>query len=37
LPSDFIQEVKVACESSQVGKLSLLAEEADGFDWKFLH
>ena len=34
LPSDFIQEVKVACESSQVGKLSLLAEEAEGFDWK---
>jgi len=34
LPIDFVEEVKIAKESKQIGKLSLLALEADFFDWK---
>jgi hypothetical protein len=34
VPVDFAEEVKVACESNQVGKLSLLAFEAESFDWE---
>lgn len=34
IPADFTDEVKIACESTKVGKLSLLAAEADGFTWR---
>lgn len=35
LPPDFTQEVKLASESKQIGKLSLLAIETENFEWEF--
>lgn len=35
LPQDFIEEVEIAAGSGQLGKLSLLAAEVEGFAWKY--
>ncbi|MEO6327708.1 MAG: tetratricopeptide repeat-containing protein, partial [Ginsengibacter sp.] len=35
LPEDFIDEVRIAKDSGQAGRLSLLAFEAESFSWKF--
>lgn len=34
MPMDFMEEVKIAAESKQLGKLNLLAAEAESFGWK---
>ncbi len=34
LPQDFIDEVRIAAESNFAGKLSLLAHEAENFQWR---
>ncbi len=35
LPQEFVDEVRIASESGHVGKLSLLAHEAESFQWKY--
>lgn len=35
LPQEFVNEVRIASESGHVGKLSLLAHEAESFQWKY--
>jgi hypothetical protein len=35
VPLDFRDELKIACDSCQAGMLSLMASEAEGFQWKY--